>query len=133
MSRARCLLLVSVVVVVPPASAGKAASGPKPEELARAVALDFARAFNVRSVDQMMKVSAIPFLPGRQIVGPTSFGPEKLLLRIEKELRAKLAEKVRGTLPEMSQRWSTMRHTASNCWSVPMRPKRWRKPSGKAG
>jgi hypothetical protein len=93
------MFVVMPVVLVAHAWAGLAADGPKSEELARAAALDFARAFNARSVDQMMKVSAVPFLAGRQILGPTSFGPANPLLKTEKDLRAKLGAKVAGTLP----------------------------------
>jgi hypothetical protein len=97
MHRALYLLMV-ILVVAPNGRAGKEDSA-KPEELARAAALDFAKAFNARSADPMMKVSAVPFLLGRQTVGPTNFGPENLLIKTEKELRAKLGGKVRGTLP----------------------------------
>jgi hypothetical protein len=85
------------------ASAGLAQADPKPEELAEAGALDFAKAFNARSVDQMMKVSAVPFFRGPQPAAPQTFGPEGPLFKTEKELRAKLGEKVRGDLPEKVQ------------------------------
>jgi hypothetical protein len=93
------MFMVLPVVLVAHAWAAHAPDGPKAEELARAAALDFAKAFNARTVDQMMKVSALPFLPGRQIVGPTGFGPASPLVRTGKDLRAKLGAKVDGTLP----------------------------------
>lgn len=75
------------------------ADATEPEDLAKDAALRFAKEFNEHSVDGMMKVAGVPFFyqPNGTPMG-SNFAPSPVV-KTEKELRAKLKEKLVGTLP----------------------------------
>jgi hypothetical protein len=96
---ARYLSAIASVLLLIPVAPAMVADAQEPEDLARNAALRFARAFNERSVDGMMDAAAIPFfyLPKGTPMG-SNFAPSPVV-KTEKELRAKLKEKVAGSLP----------------------------------
>jgi hypothetical protein len=96
---AKYLSAVASVLLLIPVAPAIVAGGKEPEDLARDAALRFARAFNERSVDGMIDAAAIPFLylPKGTPMG-SNFAPSPVV-RTEKELHARLQEKVAGSLP----------------------------------
>jgi hypothetical protein len=90
---------VAAGLLLIPVAPGSARDAKKPEEQAKDVALRFARAFNEHSVDGMIKVAGVPFFyqPRGTPMG-SNFGPSPVV-KTETELRAKLMEKLPGTLP----------------------------------
>jgi hypothetical protein len=95
----RCLFAIASVLLVILVSPAITADEKKLEELANDAALRFAKAFNERSVDGMMDVVGVPFFyrPKGTPMGST-FAPSPVV-KTEKELRAKLKDKVAGNLP----------------------------------
>src|SRR5262245_25034328 len=100
----KCHFAVTSVLLLILVAHAIAADAKKPEELAKDAALRFAKAFNDRSVDGMMDVAGVPFFyrPKGTPMGST-FAPSPVV-KTAKELRAKLQEKIAGSLPTDTDR-----------------------------
>lgn len=90
---------VAAGLLLVPFAPGSARDATKPEDQAKDAAIQFATAFNDRSVDGMMKVAGVPFFyqPRGTPMG-SNFAPSPVV-KTEADLRAKLKEKLPGTLP----------------------------------